>query len=83
MSYRPYGPSVALLHGYDPHRDLPKDHLARLVEHVVEESLAGTSLPAASGAPPFDPRLCAKVLVYGYSTGVRSSRQLQRLWEEC
>jgi transposase len=83
MAYRPYGPSVPLLRGYDPHRDLPMNHLARLVEQVVEQSLTPTSQPDTAGQPAFDPRLCAKVLVYGYSTGVRSSRQLQRMCEEC
>ncbi|HLK57586.1 MAG TPA: transposase [Chthonomonadaceae bacterium] len=61
---------------------MPKQHLARLVEAVVEESLAPKYRPKGSGQPPFDPRLCAKVLVYGYATGVRSSRQLERLCQE-
>lgn len=82
MPYRPYAPPAPLLFGYDPERDLPQDHLARLVERVVEESLTPKPRPAGSGQPPFDPRLCAKVLVYGYSTGVRSSRQLERLCQE-
>ena len=30
MSYRPYAPPAPLLIGYDPFRDLPPDHLARL-----------------------------------------------------
>ena len=30
MSYRPYPPPAPLLIGYDPFRDLPEDHLARL-----------------------------------------------------
>lgn len=82
MSYRDYAPSAPLLFGYDPERDLPKDHLARLVERVVEESIKPGLLPARRGQPPFDPRLCAKVLLYGYATGTRSSRQLERLCTE-
>jgi transposase len=82
MPYRPYAPPAPLLFGYDPERDLPQDHLARLVERVVEESLPPKYRPAGSGQPPFDPRLCAKVLIYGYATGVRSSRQLERLCQE-
>lgn len=82
MPYRPYAPSAPLLFGYDPDRDVPKQHLSRLVEAIVEESLTPKLRPGAPGQPPFDPRLCAKVLVYGYATGVRSSRQLERLCQE-
>lgn len=82
MPYRPYSSSDLLLVGYDPARDLPLQHLARLVELVVEESLSPKYRPSGPGQPAFDPRLCAKVLVYGYATGVRSSRQLERLCQE-
>ena len=30
------------------------------------------------GAPPYDPRAMLKLLVYGYSYGIRSSRKLER-----
>jgi transposase len=82
MSYRPYAPPAPLLIGYDPFRDLPGDHLARLVEQVVEASVRPGRRPAGAGQPPFDPRLPIKVLVYGYATGQRSSRQLERLCDE-
>lgn len=78
MAYRDYGPPTQLLIGYDPARDLQQKHLARLVEQVVEESIEPTFIPAGRGQPAFDPRLCAKVLIYGYATGIRSSRQLER-----
>jgi hypothetical protein len=82
MSYRPYAPPAPLLIGYDPFRDLPADHLARRVEQVVEASVRPGPRPAGAGQPPFDPRLPIKVLVYGYATGQRSSRQLERLCDE-
>jgi Transposase DDE domain/Transposase domain (DUF772) len=82
MSYRPYPPPGPLLIGYDPFRDLPADHLARLVEQVVEATVIPPPHPSGPGQPPFDPRLPIKVLVYGYATGQRSSRQLARLCEE-
>jgi len=78
MSYRRYGPPQLLLIGYDPARDLPADHLARLVEQVVEQTVRPPRRDRQPGQPPYDPRLCVKVLVYGYATGVRSSRQLER-----
>jgi transposase len=62
--------------------DLPSDHLARMVEAVVEESIGEPEKAPGPGQPPFDPRLCVKVLVYGYATGVRSSRQLEKLCDE-
>ena len=34
------------------------------------------------GQPPDDPRLGVKVWVYGYATGLRSSRQLERQCRE-
>jgi hypothetical protein len=82
MSYRPHPPPALRLIGYDPVRDLPPDHLARLVEQVVEASVVPSRRPPGPGQPPFDPRLPIKVLVYGYATGQRSSRQLERLCDE-
>ena len=78
MSYRPHRPPAPLLFGYDPFRDLPLDHLARLVEHVVEETVVPPRRERGPGQPPYDPRLCVKVLVYSYCTGVRSSRVMER-----
>lgn len=82
MSYREHNPPAPRLMGYDPFFDLPMDHLARLVEAVVEESIEVREQASGSGQPAFDPRLCAKVLVYGYATGVRSSRQLAKFCDE-
>lgn len=82
MSYRGYNPPSPRLIGYDPFVDLPSDHLARFVEVVVEESIDTPEKAPGPGQPPFDPRLCVKVLVYGYATGVRSSRQLEKLCDE-
>lgn len=78
MGYRRHDAPTPLLIGYDPYVDLPNDHLARLVEMVVNESVRPTQSPLVPGQPAFDPRLCIKVLIYGYATGVRSSRQLEK-----
>jgi transposase len=82
MPYRAYPPAGPLLLGYDPEHVLPADHLARLVDQVVEEAIAPPPRPVGAGQPPFDPRLPLKVLLYGYATGQRSSRQLARLCRE-
>lgn len=78
MSYRRYDPPAPLLVGYDPFRDLPLDHLARLIERVVEDTVVPPRRGSGRGQPPYDPRLCVKVLVYSYCTGVRSTRLMER-----
>ena len=83
MGYRPHPAPQFMLFGYDPVRDLPQEHLARLVELVVENADLPRTVGGGRGQPAFDPRLCAKVLVYGYATRVRSSRQLERMCCEC
>jgi transposase len=61
---------------------LPEDHTARFVSEVVDElldlSAIYDSYVVADGAPPYDPRMMLKVLLYAYSTGVTSSREMER-----
>jgi transposase len=61
---------------------LAENHLARFVSDLVEEVLdLGPFLAAykeARGYPPYDPRLMLKLLIYGYVTGTRSSRGIEK-----
>ena len=61
---------------------LPEGHLARFVAELVDEVLDLGPILAdyeeARGYPPYDPRLMLRLLIYGYSTGVRSSRAIER-----
>jgi transposase len=61
---------------------LPQGHTARFISEVVEEMLDLTPVYARyekrDGAPPYDPRLMLKLVLYGYSTGVTSSREIER-----
>ena len=82
MAYRVHAPPTFLLVGYDPHRDLPKDHLVRMVEMVVEQADLPRANHCIPGQPAFDPKLLAKVIIYSYATGQRSSRQMERLCSE-
>jgi transposase/cytochrome c5 len=61
---------------------LPEDHLARFVAELVDEVLDLSPILASytekRGFPPYDPRLMVRLLIYGYTTGVRSSRAIER-----
>lgn len=61
---------------------LDEDDEARFVSEVVENLLDLTAVYAsyesASGAPPYEPRMMLKLLLYGYATGVTSSREIER-----
>jgi len=74
--YKPYPPAGPLLIGYDPFRDLPPDHLAWLVDEVVDQSVTPPPKPVGAGQPERDPRLLLKVVLYSCLTGVHSSRRM-------
>nr|WP_093631652.1 IS1182 family transposase [Streptomyces sp. 3213.3] len=77
---------------FDPHQGLllppslndwlPEDHLARFVADLVDDVLdLGPVLADYTekrGFPPYDPRLMVRLLMYGYTTGIRSSRAIER-----
>ena len=76
---------------FDPHQVLllppslddwlPEDHLARFVAELVDDVLDLSPVLAEDtekrGFPPYDPRLMVRLLIYGYTTGVRSSRAIE------
>lgn len=61
---------------------LDEDDEARFVSEVVDDvlDLSGVyaSYESAAGAPPYDPRMMLKLLLFAYSTGVTSSREVER-----
>lgn len=59
---------------------LNEDHLARFVVEVVDQLDLSklTSQYAGKGSPPYHPKTLLAILVYGYATGVFSSRRLER-----
>jgi len=65
---------------------LPEGHLAYFINDVVEELDLRAFYQAYEGdgrrKAPFEPRMMLKVLLYGYATGVFSSRKLARKLEE-
>ena len=86
-TFRPYDPNQVLLLPPSLEEWLPEGHLARFVSELVEEALDLSAIRAAyteeRGYPPFDPRLMLKLLIYGYCTGQRSSRGIEkRCWDD-
>lgn len=81
-TFRPYDQNQSYL--LPPSLDdwLDEDHVARFISEVVDDLLDLSSIygsyEGADGAPPYDPRLMLKLLLYGYSTGVTSSREMER-----
>ncbi|WP_367223326.1 transposase [Streptomyces sp. 16-176A] len=85
-------PVAKRFRAFDPHQVLllppslddwlPQDHLARFVADLVDEvpdlGPVLADYTAKRGYPPYDPRLMLRLLIYGCTTGVRSSRAIER-----
>lgn len=80
-SFRPYAPGQVLLMAPDAREWVPEGDLAHFVDDLVEQALDLSAIYASyveeRGFPPYDPRLMVKLLVYGYATGITSSRKLE------
>jgi transposase len=80
-TFRVFDPDQGLL--LPPSLDdwLPAEHLARFIADLADEHLDLSRIAAVytegRGGPPYDPRLMVRILLYGYTTGVRSSRKLE------
>jgi transposase len=85
-SYRTYLPEQELLLPPSLRQWLPEHHLVYFVSDVVDQlDLSGMYAvyeKEKRGQPPYDPRLMTKLLVYGYCTGVFSSRRVQKRLQE-
>lgn len=64
---------------------LPQGHVARFLRYVVEGSLDLDPLYQAhtvtDGFPPYDPAMMLTLLLFAYSSGVTSSREIERRCE--
>ena len=85
-SYRRYEPDQVMLLPASLQDWLPKGHLAYFINDTVEalDLRAFYARYAGGGArnQPFHPAMMVKVLVYGYATGVFSSRKIERRLHE-
>lgn len=82
-SYRPYNPSQSYLLPPSPSEWLPEGHLVYFVLDLVEGldlSAIERKLQAKDprGERSYAPRMMTALLVYGYATGVFSSRRIAR-----
>jgi transposase len=68
------------------HEFVPSGHLAHFVRDTVREVLDLSCIVGAytarQGQPPYHPGMLVALLLYGYSRGIYSSRQLARACEE-
>jgi len=68
------------------HQFVPPGHLAHFVRDTVREALDLSAITGVytseQGQPPYHPGMLVALLLYGYSRGIYSSRQLARACEE-
>jgi transposase len=81
-TFRSYDPDQVLLISPVLADWVPDGDLAHFVSDLVEGGALDLSEIYAAyegerGQPPYDPRLMVKLLLYGYATGVMSSRKLE------
>ena len=85
-SYRLYLPDQGLLLPTSLSEWLPEDHLAYFISDAVEamdlEAFHARYEGDGRRRQPFDPRMMVKVLIYGYASGVFSSRKIARKLSE-
>jgi transposase len=85
-SFRPWDVDQGWLLPPSLHEFVPADHIAHFVRDTVREGLDLSAVLSAytepRGYPPYHPAMMVALLLYGYSRGVYSSRQLARACEE-
>lgn len=85
-SYRPYLPDQGLLLPTSLSEWLPEDHLAYFISDAVDaldlQAFHARYEGDGRRGQPFDPCMMVKILIYGYATGVFSSRKMARRLHE-
>lgn len=80
-TFREYNPDQLLLMAPSLRDWLPEDHAVYFVSDLVDQldlRAIYESYDEERGYPPYHPLLMTKLLLYGYSRGVRSSRKIAR-----
>ena len=84
-TFRPYDPDQQLLLPAALQEWLPPDHPAYFISDIVDQldlSEVTGRYEEQRGGPPYHPQMMVKVLLYGYCTGVASSRRIARKLHE-
>ena len=85
-SYRPYMPEQGLLLPMSLSEWLPEDHLAYFVSDAIDaldlQAFHARYEGDGRRRQPYDPRMMVKILIYGYASGVFSSRKIARKLHE-
>jgi len=83
MKFKPYNQAQQMVLPPNVTEMIPANHFVRVLDAVVEQ-LEFKALYASyseEGQPAYHPKLLVKILLYGYATGVRSSRKLAQKLE--
>ena len=84
-TYRPWNPDQQWLLPPSPREWLPENDLVYFVMDVAGQldlaAITRVYEQSDRGFPPFHPRMMACLLIYSYSVGVRSSRQIAQRCE--
>ena len=80
MKFKEYHQDQIMLMPPSLEDKVPQDHLARYISKVVEhlEIKDIEDKYSELGCHAYHPRMLLKVILYGYSTGLRSSRRIQK-----
>ena len=85
-TFRPWDVDQGWLLPASVHQFVPPGHLAHFVRDTGREALDLSAIigvyKSAQGQPPDHPGMLVALLLYGYSRGIYSSRQLARACEE-
>src|SRR4030042_6485649 len=78
--FKEYRQNQIMLMPPDLNDKIPEDHFARYISEVVDELDISDIEESYSdlGCHAYHPRMLLKVILYGYSIGVRSSRRIQK-----
>lgn len=83
--FKPYSQSQSQLLPQSLDESIASDHLSRLISQSIDQMDISSieKLYSDEGQHAYHPRMLLKVLIYGYASGIRSSRKLaDRLHED-